>query len=108
MAGYINSLNLLAFFIFSQFSGWHRDAESLRAWAFDFLPTKVETVTWNKFRNDIISDTHPWIIDFYAPWCGHCQVFKPEFERVANVSICKNSFVVFKHCLLFILCLLYI
>lgn len=69
---------------YHQFNGWHRDAESLRAWAFDFLPSKVETVTWNKFRNDIMPSREPWIIDFFAPWCGHCQVFKPEFERVAN------------------------
>ena len=81
---------LLHFSVFSQFNGWHRDAESLRAWAFDFLPSKVETVTWNKFRNDIMPSREPWIIDFFAPWCGHCQVFKPEFERVANVSMEKK------------------
>ncbi|KAL4217269.1 DnaJ subfamily C member 10 [Mactra antiquata] len=66
------------------YNGWHRDAESLRAWAFDFLPSKVETITYNKFENKIIAGREAWILDFYAPWCGHCQVFKPEFEKVAN------------------------
>lgn len=70
---------------FSTYSGWHRDAESLRAWAFEFLPSKVETITWNKFQK-ILSGKEAWILDFYAPWCGHCQVFRPEFEKVAIVS----------------------
>ena len=30
-------------------------------------------------------------MDFYAPWCGHCQVFKPHFETVAEVmSVCVS------------------
>ena len=24
----------------------------------------------------------PWLIMFYAPWCGHCQQFKPEFIKI--------------------------
>lgn len=66
------------------YSGWHRDAESMRAWAYEFLPTKVETLTWNKFQKKVLSSSDAWIVDFYAPWCGHCQVFKPEFEKVAE------------------------
>lgn len=66
------------------FNGWNRDADSLRAWAYEFLPTKVESVDWSKFQNNIVSQPSSWILDFYAPWCGHCQVFKPEFEKVAN------------------------
>jgi thiol-disulfide isomerase/thioredoxin len=42
-------------------------------------------VRHNSFINKILPSTTPWIIYYYAPWCGHCQVFKPEFEKVAEV-----------------------
>ncbi|KAL3855342.1 hypothetical protein ACJMK2_014558 [Sinanodonta woodiana] len=65
-------------------SGWNRDAESLKSWVYDFLPSKVEALDWNKFFGNVLPRSTPWIIDFFAPWCGHCQVFKPEFEKVAE------------------------
>lgn len=69
---------------YHKYDGWHRDAGSLQAWVYDYMPSKVETLTSNFFGSTVLSSQEPWLVDFYAPWCGHCQVFKPEFEKVAE------------------------
>ncbi|CAG5121544.1 unnamed protein product [Candidula unifasciata] len=66
------------------YSGWHRDATSIEAWVYNYLPSKVTTLTGRNFHSLVLDSQQPWIVDFYAPWCGHCQVFKPEFENVAE------------------------
>ena len=70
---------------YSVYSNWYRDAQSLRAWLFDYLPSHVVSLSPASFRSDVLASRDAWIIDFYAPWCGHCQVFAPEFEHVAQV-----------------------
>ncbi|XP_076340321.1 dnaJ homolog subfamily C member 10-like [Tachypleus tridentatus] len=69
---------------FNTYNGWNRDAMSLRAWIQTYLPSFVTELTANDFLKKVIPDKEPWLIDFYAPWCGHCQVFAPEFEDIAK------------------------
>ncbi len=39
---------------FSQYNGWYRDAPSLRAWAYEFLPSKTHDLSWETFTSDVL------------------------------------------------------
>ncbi|XP_061412999.1 dnaJ homolog subfamily C member 10 [Lethenteron reissneri] len=68
-----------------KYSGWHRDANSLKGWAFGYLPQTAEDLTPQKFNSEVLEGMEHWLVDFYTPWCGHCQIFAPEFEIAARL-----------------------
>ncbi|XP_074513842.1 dnaJ homolog subfamily C member 10 [Sebastes fasciatus] len=69
---------------FMSYNGWHRDAHSLKSWALSSLPRASIDLTPESFRSLVLSGQDHWILDFYAPWCGPCQHFAPEFEALAR------------------------
>ena len=70
--------------------GW-RDVDSLYSWAFKYLPSLVTQLNYQAFMDNVVDSEDPWIIDFYAPWCGHCIQFAPHYEKVAKVSTFEND-----------------
>ena len=38
------------------------------------------------FVKKVIKSKDLWLVLFYAPWCGHCQQFHPEYEKLARIT----------------------
>ncbi len=41
------------------------------------------TLTENNFKNEVIQNTQPVLVDFWADWCGPCHVIAPAIEELA-------------------------
>lgn len=41
-------------------------------------------MTPSNFDRLVLDSDHIWIIEFYAPWCGHCQQLVPEYGKAAT------------------------
>merc|ERR1711935_154365 len=46
--------------------------------------SKVVKLTQANFKEKVVNSKEPWIVEFYAPWCGHCKSMAPAFEKAAN------------------------
>lgn len=44
----------------------------------------VKELTLNNFEEEIVNESLPVIIDFFADWCGPCQMMKPVFHKLSD------------------------
>ncbi|CCD61843.1 Protein disulfide-isomerase A6 homolog [Caenorhabditis elegans] len=44
----------------------------------------VVELTEANFQSKVINSDDIWIVEFYAPWCGHCKSLVPEYKKAAS------------------------
>ena len=59
---------------------------SLLGISLQFFSKDTSVIQLNKdnFDAEVIKSNNLWLILFYAPWCGHCKAFHPQFEKLAK------------------------
>ena len=44
----------------------------------------VLKITHENFEKEVLKSTKPVLLDFYADWCGPCQMMSPTIEEISN------------------------
>lgn len=56
----------------------------------------VLTVTGRTFNEIVMDSTKDVLIELYAPWCGHCKKFEPEYKKFAKDMASEKNLVIAK------------
>ncbi|XP_055351128.1 LOW QUALITY PROTEIN: protein disulfide-isomerase A6 homolog, partial [Paramacrobiotus metropolitanus] len=47
-------------------------------------PGDVVILTHENFSEKVLDSSDVWFVEFYAPWCSHCQKLAPEYKKAAT------------------------
>jgi protein disulfide-isomerase-like protein len=59
------------------------------------VPSAVTTLTSSNF-DKVVLGSKAALVEFYAPWCGHCKSLAPKYEKLAQVFAGDSDVVIAK------------
>ncbi|XP_046833156.1 dnaJ homolog subfamily C member 10-like isoform X1 [Vespa crabro] len=67
-----------------KYDGSHNMLHILK-WISKYFPTKVYDLDPSSLRKKVFSGKNVWLVDFFAPWCDHCQTLDPHISISAQL-----------------------
>ncbi len=44
----------------------------------------IKHINKNNFQDEVLNSKRPVLVDFFATWCGPCQMLSPVLEKISN------------------------